>query len=121
MKSFKDFISEAKPIKKGDIVKIKKEFQDPGDEQYIWVAVDDEEKGRVTITPINIDLKIKPTSVVLRTMLEAEVSGDAGGEGVKIASGENSGNVVMSPSKKKKAMQDAGITPAEVGLPKDNV
>ena len=34
-------------IKKGDIVEFKPEYSDPGDEKYIFIAVNDEEKGRV--------------------------------------------------------------------------
>ena len=51
-------------VKKGDIVEIRKEFQDEGDDEFIWMAVDNEEKGRVTIMPINSNLSIKPTYVV---------------------------------------------------------
>lgn len=116
MKSFKDFISEAKLIKKGDKVRIKKEWQDAGDEKFNWVAVDDEEKGRVMIMATNTGLTIPGTQVVLRSMLEAEVSGDA----TNIASGETSGNVVGGTGKKKKKeLADAGITPAAAGLPSE--
>ena len=45
-------------IKKGDEVKILPQWQDKGDDKLKWIAVDDEEKGRVTITPISLDLKI---------------------------------------------------------------
>ncbi|HKI47241.1 MAG TPA: hypothetical protein VKA08_18060 [Balneolales bacterium] len=41
-------------IKKGTVVAILPEWQDPGDNERIWVAVTDEEKGRLdigTLTP----------------------------------------------------------------------
>jgi hypothetical protein len=51
---------------KGDQVKIKKEFQDPGDEGITWTVLGDEEKGRVDIQANKIfgDWKIKPTHTV---------------------------------------------------------
>ena len=40
---------ESKQVKSGDVVKIKKEWQDDSDDKITWVAVNDEEKGRVLI------------------------------------------------------------------------
>lgn len=57
-------------IKKGDEVRILPEWQDKGDDKLIWIAVDDEEKGRVMITPVNLDLPIKPQSVVRVSQIE---------------------------------------------------
>jgi len=57
-------------IKKGDEVKIKPEWQDDGDDEFIWVAADDEENGRVAIYPSNINTHFKPTHVVNIFMLE---------------------------------------------------
>lgn len=51
-------------FKKGDRVEILKEFQDPGDENFIWIVQGDEEKGRVDIAPANIGLEIQPLYVV---------------------------------------------------------
>lgn len=51
-------------IQAGTQVQILLEFQDSGDDQYLWVAVDNESKGRVTIAPINSTLPIPPTYVV---------------------------------------------------------
>jgi imidazole glycerol phosphate synthase subunit HisF len=56
MKNFK--------IEKGDFVEILKAYQDEGDDELIWVAIDSEEKGRVTVMPINSSLTIKPTYVM---------------------------------------------------------
>ncbi len=58
-------------IRKGDQVTIKPEFQDAGDSRFTWVAVDDADKGRVTIAPINCGLAIVPTYVVTLDMLDA--------------------------------------------------
>ena len=57
-------------IHKGDKVRIKPEWQDAGDEDFTFVAVDDEDKGRVTIEPQIPGLKIKPTQVVRLDMIE---------------------------------------------------
>lgn len=56
-------------IKKGDEVKIKPEWQDKGDDKFIWIAVDDEEKGRVGIMPINTGLTFAPWSIIDVSML----------------------------------------------------
>lgn len=47
-------------FKRDDVVEILTEFQDPGDSSFIWVVLHDEEKGRVDISPVNINLTIKP-------------------------------------------------------------
>jgi hypothetical protein len=51
-------------IKKGDRIDILPQWQDPGDENYVWVAVEDEEDGKVTISPISMEVAIKPCSTV---------------------------------------------------------
>lgn len=51
-------------FKRGDEVEILPEFQDKGDDEFIWIVLGDEEKGRVDISPINIDLTIKPIYTV---------------------------------------------------------
>ncbi len=38
---------------KGDRISILPEYRNKGDELYIWVVVDDEEKGWVNICPLN--------------------------------------------------------------------
>jgi hypothetical protein len=57
-------------IRRGDFVVIKPEFQDPGDDKYQWLAVDDESAGRVTISPVGTGLAIPPRHVVRVSMLE---------------------------------------------------
>lgn len=49
---------------KGQPVEILAEYQDPGDSEYTWVVIEDEEKGRVSIVAINSELNIKPIHVV---------------------------------------------------------
>ncbi len=56
-------------IKAGDTVEIKPEWQDGGDSQYTWFAVDDEEKGRVTISPIDRPATFPGTQTVRVDML----------------------------------------------------
>jgi imidazole glycerol phosphate synthase subunit HisF len=63
---------------KGDIVEILKQYQDIGDDELVWVAIDDEEKGRVTVMPINSTLSIKPTYVMNSDWLKLKKRG--GGE-----------------------------------------
>lgn len=55
---------------KGDIVKIKPEFQDLGDDEFTWVVLNDEEKGRADITAIDSQLAIKPIHVVQTDWIE---------------------------------------------------
>jgi hypothetical protein len=55
-------------VKNGDIVVLKKEYRD--DDRIIFIAVDDEEKGRVTVEA-EIGLRINPTYVVTRNMIES--------------------------------------------------
>lgn len=47
-------------IRKGDIVEILSAFRDPGDQEFTWVALSDEEKGRVDIQPVDIGMRIRP-------------------------------------------------------------
>ena len=50
-------------FKRGDKVEILKEFQDKGDDEFTWIALGDEEKGRLDIMPVEIDLEIRPIYV----------------------------------------------------------
>ncbi len=49
---------------KGNIIQILPQYQDPGDDSFIWVVVGDEEKGRVDISPLSILIKIKPVYTI---------------------------------------------------------
>ena len=49
--------------RKGDRIEILPEFRDPGDENFSWIVVGDEEKGRVDISP-EMELALRPTYVV---------------------------------------------------------
>ena len=57
-------------IKKGDTVHIKPEWQDEGDETLHWIAIEDEDGGRVRIAPTNTGLMYPPNQVVETRMLE---------------------------------------------------
>lgn len=58
-------------IAKGDTVRILPQWQDPGDEALHWVALEDEDGGRVRIAPTDTGLTIAPQYVVRVDMLEA--------------------------------------------------
>lgn len=65
------------PIRCGQAVRIKPEWQDKGDDRYVWIATDDEANGRVTISPQMVGvagwhLAFNPTQVVSVDMLERE-------------------------------------------------
>ncbi|MFZ2387097.1 MAG: hypothetical protein WAW69_04770 [Polaromonas sp.] len=42
------------------MISILPEFQDNGDDQFTWVVLADEEKGRVEVCPVNSSLLMKP-------------------------------------------------------------
>ena len=50
-------------IKAGQTVTIKPEFQDAGDESIIWIAIENEDGGRVKIEA-QVAMNIKPVQVV---------------------------------------------------------
>ena len=52
-------------IKKGDRVEILPEWQDDGDDQYIWEAVHDEDGGRVDIRPANFEFQFAPIHFII--------------------------------------------------------
>jgi hypothetical protein len=56
-------------IKAGEVVKIKPQCQDPGDEDITFVAIEDEDGGRVKIQA-QLGLAINPVHVVNVDMLE---------------------------------------------------
>jgi len=57
-------------IRAGQRVHIRREWQDEGDDKYIWVAIEDEDGGRVRITAVNTGLMIPTNQVVETRMLE---------------------------------------------------
>jgi hypothetical protein len=58
------------PIRKGDRVRIRPEWQDEGDEEFSWIATEDEDGGRVSISPLNSGLSIPPVQRVTTEMIE---------------------------------------------------
>lgn len=56
-------------IKAGDIVKIKPEWQDEGDDKITFIAIEDEDGGRVRIEA-QLGLPLNPNEVVTTDMLE---------------------------------------------------
>jgi len=57
-------------IKRGDTVRIKPQWQDPGDADFTWVALEDEHGDRVRIAPEMADIEFQPNYVVTTDMLE---------------------------------------------------
>ena len=55
----------------GTPVQIKPEYQDPGDDKYIWHTVSTDEKGRVDIQAKNSNLTFKPIYTVYVSWLKA--------------------------------------------------
>lgn len=59
-------------IKQGDKVKFKPEWQDAGDEEITFVALEDEDGGRVRIGAVGVLTRFVPTQIVLTSMLESQ-------------------------------------------------
>jgi hypothetical protein len=58
-------------IRKGDIVTIKPEWRSAGEARFTYVARNDEEKGRVDISALELKhWRIWPVETVSTTMLE---------------------------------------------------
>ena len=57
-------------IRAGQRVHIRREWQDAGDDKFIWVAIEDEDGARVRISPVNTGLMIASNQVVETRMLE---------------------------------------------------
>lgn len=63
-------------IKKNDIIRIRPQFRDVGDDSLIWIALEDEDGGRVRIAPVNTGLKFPPNQIVNTEMIDkAEQTG----------------------------------------------
>jgi hypothetical protein len=63
-------MSERRKIKAGDVVTIRPEWRDKGDEAICFVAIEDEDGGRVRIEA-QLGLAFNPNEVVTTDMLEA--------------------------------------------------
>lgn len=57
-------------IQAGDIVRIKPEYQDKGDDRFIWHAIEDADGDRVRIAPVAAELPFPPNYIVSLSMLE---------------------------------------------------
>jgi len=58
------------PLKHGERVKIKPEFQDPGDDKFDWRVDGDEEKGRLDVVPHGTGMHILPKLTVQSHMVD---------------------------------------------------
>jgi len=65
------------PLKVGERVKIKPEFQDEGDDDFHWHVVGDESKGRVDVSANIPGMKIQPTHTLQSHMVDRHESSDA--------------------------------------------
>jgi hypothetical protein len=51
-------------VHKGETVHIKPEWQDKGDDKFQWIALEDEDGGRIRIMPLGTGLAFPPNYVV---------------------------------------------------------
>lgn len=61
-----------KTIRQGDPVRLLPQWQDHGDDKLTWIALENEDGGRVRIAPIDTGMTIAPNYVVRTDMLEAQ-------------------------------------------------
>lgn len=57
-------------FKKNDLVEILPGFQDPGDNDFQWVVLEDEDGGRVEISPVDIPMNVRPRYIVLTNQIQ---------------------------------------------------
>ncbi len=58
-------------IRKGDILSIRPQWRDAGDETFTWIARNDEEKGRVDISALELsNMPLWPMQTVRVDMVE---------------------------------------------------
>ncbi len=63
------------PYRKGDTVRILPEYQDEGDEDFVWVVVSDDNQSRVDIQPVNHPLTLKPVYTLRVDQVELVLRG----------------------------------------------
>jgi hypothetical protein len=56
-------------IRQGQEVYVRPEWRDKGDEESIWIAVEDEDGGRVKVKTFIPEYQIQPVSVIETSML----------------------------------------------------
>jgi hypothetical protein len=62
-------------IIKGQQVHVKPEWQDAGDDEFTWIALEDEDGDRVKILPLMPEFTFPPISVVdTRMLIEGEAT-----------------------------------------------
>lgn len=60
---------DAGQISKGSLVQIRPEWQDDGDADLLWVALEDSDGGRVRISPLGHGMAVAPNQVVTLEMI----------------------------------------------------
>ncbi|RLC97626.1 MAG: hypothetical protein DRI46_12680 [Chloroflexi bacterium] len=79
-------------IRKGDIVAVKSEFCEGGENRYIYIAIENEHDGSVEIQTINFEYAFQPIERVETYMLRArninisDVGSAGPGDGVNVKS-----------------------------------
>lgn len=56
-------------FRKGDVVVILPESQDAGDSDFVWVVVEDEDKGKVDIQPQGTGMSMPPRYTVTASQI----------------------------------------------------
>ena len=64
-----------KTLVKGQLVTLVPEYQD-NNEIPMWVTMDDEERGRISISPLNSGLNFPPIQTVTTDMLQLPTTGE---------------------------------------------
>lgn len=59
-------------IRAGDTVRFLPQWRDPGDDDLHWVAIEDEDGGRVLVEVHGTGLFVAPNSIVQVSMLESK-------------------------------------------------
>lgn len=62
------------PLVLGQIVELLPEYQDPGDALFTWIVVEEEDRGRLFISPIDTGLSIPPRYPVERSWIRPVAS-----------------------------------------------
>ncbi len=61
-------------IRKGQKVYIRPEWQDDGDDEFLWIAIEDEDRGLVKVVTFMPELRFSPVSWIETRML---IAGDS--------------------------------------------
>lgn len=60
---------EVPPLQLGQVVELLPAYRDLGDDEFTWVVVEVEDKGRLVISPVGTGMKLAPRYPVEREWL----------------------------------------------------